>query len=161
MAGGRHQDSEGFQKRVWEKFGKDYKVVSSYVSKSTPIMIVHMNDGHPCDASPFAVVPHYYTRNKNGCKQCAKLERVKSKETFNRELRDLGANCYLDGKYVGYLEECKFICTVCNLPFFQTPKKLLNQLKTSDTPCYRCSDGKSYPEKFFLEFLHQLKIPFI
>lgn len=85
----------------------------------------------------------------------------KTHEEFLLELNELDAKCEPLEEYNGKDVDIKFKCLRCGGIFHQTPHKLLGQLKTSDTPCPKCNQSISYPEKFFYSFLEQLGCDFI
>lgn len=143
-----------FEERFYKHAGFDYEIIGEYTGKNNPVMI-----RHKICQTEFPIIPHYYKLTKCLCPNCRHSWRTH--DDFLNDLKERNANCISNETYIDQSTEMSFTCLSCGNIFFQTPKKLLNQLKTSDTPCPICNKGISYPEKFMMSFLKQIDANFI
>lgn len=147
---------EKFENKVYEKFGNSYTVIGQYCGCHNRVKIRCNKCGNEWDIDPKFLFSDRFV----GCK-CEQNGNTKSNETFLNQLSNLSSQCIPLEEYKGQDTEIRFKCLVCGEVFTQTPKKFLNQLKTSNKPCPRCGETVSFPEKFFYSFLKQLNCDFV
>ena len=147
---GRRKTDEQFAKEV-EALGTGIKPKGEYKGTHEH-MDFECKFGHIWSSTPHDILDGY------GCPFCAGNAVLKGYNdlwTTNPEMANM-----LKDPNIGYevsrgsRREVEWICPNCGLPKKSTPK----QVYTYGIACVRCSDGISYPNRFIIALLHQLKI---
>lgn len=132
-------------------------MIGKYVNAITPTSYLCKKCNNVFDMLPSC------QRKSNNCPYCTNRRTLKGLNdisTTHKEVFDL-----MKDKEFGYThkyytkEKTIFICPRCNNEVFNMPSLVIN--KNGNFICPFCSDGFSYPEKYFSSVLNQLGIEYV
>lgn len=151
---------EEFEKKIYNKYGEKYKVISNYQTVNTEVKLLCNKCGYKFSRKP----SHLYCSNVV-CPQC---ERSKSSIGVIKGVNDIWSIApevaeLLTDKNDGYTnrlhsdKKLMFTCCDCNKSFPCTASNVYYR----GLSCPYCSDGIKYPNKFIRNILKLLNIDFI
>lgn len=116
--------------------------------------------GYDCTMDNYWVPEHLLKNNGNGCGCCAMTKIIKGLNDISTTFPE--AMDYIDNPEFAYTHgktsphKTMMTCPTCGFKKMMSPDHLYYQ----SFGCPRCSDGFSYPEKFFFNILEQCHIKF-
>lgn len=151
--------TEDFNKRLRELY-PTLTCVSEYINSGTNVDIYCSKCGFTFQRTP----DNIFSKNSTGCPVCNKSKINYAIKGYN----DIWTThpevaCLLKDKDWGYThtyythEKTDFICPRCGNILHKIPSVVFNN-QNGKVACSHCSDGMSYPEKFFASVLNQLGI---
>lgn len=155
--GSKKKTHEEFIEEIKEKYNGEYTILSKYVNARTKILINHNSD--KCKFHEYEVAPDKLLIGK-GCPVCsgrtAKLG-INTIWDTDRWMYDLGVS-EEDAKMHSSRSGMKITvrCPECG----REKRIAIHQLFRNKSISCSCGDGKSYPEKFIMNFLEQLNADF-
>ncbi|EGT4138502.1 hypothetical protein EQZ09_11950 [Clostridium perfringens] len=146
-----------FVRDVKEKYGDEYKILGNYINNNTKILVKH--NSNKCNFHEWKVTPKNLLKN-HGCPVCGGIEAKLGINTIwdtDRWMVDLGVSEEDAKKYSkGSTKKIIVTCLDCGKKKKIEPHAILQH----KTIFCSCGDGKSYPEKFIINFLEQLGLDF-
>lgn len=102
----KKQTNAQFIKRVSEKYGNDYTILTEYTSSNTNIVVKHNSDN--CNYHEFETTPNKFLNQGQGCPVCYK-KRNRTTEWFKNEVSNQVGNEYeVIGEFTSTNHKVKF-----------------------------------------------------
>ena len=145
-----------FLKKLYDKYGQKFELLDEYVNMQTKIHF------QCCDCgSIIFVAPNDLMRHKCGCRTCSIIIKnspiigVNDLWTTHPHIAKLLKDPNDGYKYsAGSNKKVWFKCPICG----NESEKFIYAVINYGFSCNKCSDGISYPNKFFRNFFNQLNI---
>jgi flagellar biosynthesis GTPase FlhF len=155
--GTKKKTHEEFIQEIKDKYGNDYEVLGEYVSNDKKVLIRHNSD--KCNYHEWKTLPNNLLKG-HGCPVCGGREAKLGINTIwdtDRWMCNLGVSEEDAKKYSrGSSRKITVTCPDCGRKKKIEPHAILQH----KTIFCSCGDGKSYPEKFIMNFLEQLGLEF-
>lgn len=117
---GKRKTQEQFEQDVYERLGRDYKLLSPYPGAHGKVQMLH----YPC-GNTFLKNVHDIITKSSGCPYCNGAQPAKYNEQWVKNNTPFPYTYIKD--YKGMKEKCWFHCKKCNSNFLQLPSRLINQ----------------------------------
>lgn len=116
----KKKTQEQFEADVLKHLGNKYQVLGKYPGSHGKVLIKHLN----CNNTFYKNVHDIITKN-SGCPYCNGNRQKLYNENWVKENTPLPYHYISD--YTKMSEKCKFYCDNCNIFFFQSPSRLINE----------------------------------
>lgn len=116
----KRKTQEQFEQDVYNKLGKNYKILSPYPGGHGKVLMQHL----VCN-NIFEKNVHDIITRSSGCPYCNGNKPALYNETWVK-FNTPAPYHYIEG-YINMTEKCKFHCDKCNIDFYQSPKRLINE----------------------------------
>lgn len=115
-----------FKKRLQDKYGDDFELISKYESSNKRVTLKHKACG--------SIFETYSSNLFNGsypCKSCLnKVKSIKKKEKYKQKINEIYNKKFnFTGEYLGIKTKTEFHCNLCNNTFKETPDIMLQGKK--------------------------------
>ncbi|NGS95760.1 hypothetical protein G6Z25_02345 [Clostridium perfringens] len=156
-AGKLKKTTKKFKEEIYEKYGDEYEVLGKYVNTNTKILVRH--NCKKCNYHEWEIRASSLLGGQ-GCPICLGTTVKIGINTIwdtDRWMCDLGVS-EEDAKKYGRCSHKK-ITTICPDCGREKSTRICDIYYNKSISC-SCGDGKSYPEKFIVNLLEQLKIKY-
>lgn len=146
---------DDFYRKVINKFGDEYEILTPYINHKSKIKIKHKICGREFEITPMCFM------NSKGCRQCLRSKqesRIKSTEIFKNEVYSLVGDEYsVLENYNGCKNKILFTHNICNHKFYMSPDSFLQGSR-----CPHCAKisrtlkRRKNPDDFYKEAMYIL-----